>query len=534
MNAYMPMMIELAGLLLAWLLAAGLAAPLRRRLHRDPGPGAPLSTLAADLLAHIARPLMVLAVSQTLTMALRSWPAGWQWFSARPSHLTAWLFFWLGVAALGLVEGLVHTAYRRRGKAFPVPDLLLDIIRAVLVLAVALLVLRLELGINIGPVLASTALVTAVVGFALQGVLGNLLAGMSMHLVSTLRPGVWVEVDGIMGRVVKTNWRETRIRTPAGHMHILPNGRLADSRINNYSEPNSLRRHLINVGASYSDAPDQVIAALLEAARDVPEVRRVPAPEAMITEFQDYGINYRLHFWTNELHRDVPISGHVNRNIWYQFKRRGIEIPFPMSDKLLNDFMTVVYNQRKLMPEADDHAATLRDLLVSDLCTRVFVDGEGHPLLSDQDLARIAPMVKRQLYTAGETLCRQGDHGDCFWVLASGGLKGTVEKDGQTAAGFELARGAVVGEMSLLTGVPRSATLTVATGSELLEFGPAAFTTLLRLHDDLPERLSRLAAQRAEANRAALEELARRQGGNGEVELEEKGILRRLLRMIGR
>ncbi|MBU0740975.1 mechanosensitive ion channel [bacterium] len=534
MNQYTPLIIEIAVLTLLWLAASGMTAPLRRRLGKEGSGRAPASTLALDLFAYLSRPLLVLGLTQLAVLLSANWPAGDVWLSAHHAHLTAWQIFWLGLGAIALVEGIAHTAYHWRGETFPIPDLLLDIIRAVLVLAVGFMVLRMELGIDIGPLLASTALLTAVIGFALQGVLGNLLAGMSLHLVRTLRPGIWVDVDGVEGRIVKTNWRETRIRTRGGHMYIIPNARIAESKIHNYSEPTPLRRHVVSVGASYSDAPDEVLGAMLSAARAVPEVRRNPAPEAMITAFQDYGINYRLEFWTTELQRHNPIDGAVNRNIWYQFKRKGIEIPFPMSDKLLNDFMAVVYKQRKLPPVEEDVEAAVGDLRDSDLCTKVFVDTDGNPLLSHDDLEIVAPLVKRQPYTHGETLCAQGDAGETFWVIASGKLLGRVEQDSRVAAEFELRPGAVVGEMSALTGVPRSATLTVAESSELLEFGHEAFRALLSLHEDIPERLSELAARRAAENRAALEVLARQREDGEEVQLEQKGILKRLLRMIGR
>ncbi len=532
MTSYVPYTIEISVLVSVWLLALGLSHPLHRRLRQDNGPRP--SALAADLLAHIVRPGLMLVMGQLLLSAVNYWPAGKQWIGERPAHATAWNMFWIGVVLVGLLEGIAQLGFRRRGKAFPLPDLLLDILRAILLIAVGLWSLRWGLGISIGPVLASTALVTAVVGFALQGVLGNLLAGLSMHLVRTLRPGIWIEVDGITGRVTRTNWRETRVRTLGGHMYIFPNSTIAGSRIHNFNEPSSLRRHTIEVGASYSDAPDEVISALLEAVRDVPQVRSTPAPEALITQFQDYGINYRLTYWTTELQLDIPISGHVNRNIWYRFKRRGIEIPFPMSDKLLNDFMAVVYNQRKLAPESEDTNATLKDLLSSDLSSKVFVDSQGQALVTGSEWEQIAPLVQRQPYTAGEVVCRQGEPGESFWVLAAGGLRGHVDQEGKTATEFDLAPGAVVGEISLLTGAPRSATLTTTTGSELLEFGPEAFKALLRLHDDLPEKLSRLAAARAEQNREALEALSRLAGVEASVVLEEKGILRHLLGIIGR
>jgi small-conductance mechanosensitive channel/CRP-like cAMP-binding protein len=522
-----PLLMAAAWMLFTWVLASLLTSRFRRRLKRDNGASA--SALLLDLLAHILGPLLVIALTRLIALLQVPWIP-----ELDPLHLAAWQIFWTGVAAIGLLEGLVHIIYRRRNRSFPLPDLLADIIRAVLVILVGLAVLRWELNIDIGPLLASTALVTAVVGFALQGVLGNLLAGMSMHLVRTLQPGVWVEVDGIEGKVVKTNWRETRLRTLGGRMYIIPNSSIAGSKVHNFSEPTPLRRHEIFVGASYSDAPDAVIAELVAAARDVPEVRKAPAPLAFLVEFQDYGINYRLSFWTTELQRHVPIAGDVQRNIWYRFKRQGIEIPFPMSDQLLNDFMAVVYNQRKLQPGADQVQANLRDLLESDLSTKLFVDKEGQPLLADGDWEAVAPLVKRQPYTHGERVCRQGEAGNSFWVIARGTIHGEVKDQEKLVAEFDLHEGAVVGEMSLFTGVPRSATLKAATGLELLEFGPEAMGALLRLHDDLAESLAQLAADRAAANKEALEALAAADQSGDEPVLERQGILRRLWGMVGR
>jgi len=220
--------------------------------------------------------------------------------------------------------------------------------------------------------------------------------------------------------------------------------------------------------------------------------------------------------------------------IWYKFKRRGIEIPFPMSDQLLNDFMAVVYNQRRIPPSEAETDTTVDELWRSDLCTKLVVDEHGESLLTREDLARVAPLVRCLPFTHGETLCKQEEEGETFWVVSRGQLAGVVEKDGETVVSFELGPGSVVGEMSALTGVPRSATLTVAESAALLEFSPAAFRALLGLHDQLPERLSELAAARVAENRQVMEELARTRENREEVTLEKDGILRRLLRMIGR
>jgi len=515
-------------------LATVLTSRLRRGKRGERGSGSALLHLLRSLGGCASRPVAVLLITQAVLMLLDSMPEAAAWLRARPSHLDAWRMFWLGVLAVELIEGLAVQAYVMRRRVFPIPDLLLDIIRALFVLAVGFAVMKLQMGIDIAPLLASTALLTAVVGFALQGVLGNLLAGMSLHLVGSFRAGQWISIGDLEGHVVGTNWRETQVRTRAGHYITVPNAKVAEALIHNMEQPNPVRRHSVHVGASYADAPDEVLAALLAAARSVPDVRANPAPAAMITGFLDFGINYRLDFWTTQFYKHSVIDGDVNRMIWYQFKRRGIEIPFPMSDKLLNDFMAVVYNQRRLEPEDRELAARIDDLLGSDLCTKLVVGDDGRPLLDREALARIAPLVRRLPYTRGETVFVQGEPGDTFQVVVRGRLAVRVAQDQDVAAEFALGPGAVVGEMSLMTGAPRSATVTATESAELLEFGPAAFRAMLALRDEIPEALATLAAERAAQNRATLDRLSQEHEAAADAVVERHGILSRLLAMIGR
>jgi small-conductance mechanosensitive channel/CRP-like cAMP-binding protein len=432
-----------------------------------------------------------------------------------------------------LAEALACQFFALRHRPFPVPDLLLGIIRTLLVLAVLFAVLRGQLGINIAPLLASTALLTAVVGFALQGVLGNLLAGMSLHIVRTVLPQDWVIIGDVEGQVVQTNWRETRLRSRDGHLLIVPNSKVAESVLNNIARPEPRRRHAIEVGASYEDAPDEVIAALLAAARSVPDVIKEPAPEAFIVAYLDFGINYRLRFWSDQYFRRDDINGDVYRMIWYQFKRRGIEIPFPMSDKLLNDFMDVLAAQRNRPPEREQIDSAASDLLNSDLCRTLCVDPDGRSLLGGEELQRITPSVRRVRYTRGETLFRQGEAGETFYIVVRGRLKGRIDReDGTPPSAFEIGLGAVVGEMSLLTGMPRTATVTAVESAELLEFDKEAFGLVLAANERIPEVLARLAAERAAANAADFERLRKMHAGAMTGDLKQTSILKRLLHMI--
>ena len=510
----------LAGILFCgWLIGL----PLRRRAGQSSKP-------MGALLEPLATPLVVLLLSGLLKLIEDKLPK----LSALGNErlLKVWLAVWCVVTALALLEGLLALTYRLRGRAFPLPGLLRNLARGLLLGAAVLVVLRF-LGLNISPLLASTALLTAIIGFALQGVLGNLLAGMSIHITRSLRPGDWINLGETEGEVLQTNWRETTLRSTSGHTLIIPNSKLADATVHNMSWPNSVRRHSLFVDASYDAPPAEVVAALLASALAVPAVLRDPPPKAFPCAYKDFGIGYELRIWLDAYQNRTPISGEVNRMLWYQFKRRGIEIPFPMSDKLLCDFMHVVNTQQHLPAAPEEAERRVLALQRSDFIARLFVDAAGHPLLVEADLAQLAPLLRFVLFTAGETIFRQGDTCENCYVIVRGHLHGRVEfQDATPPTEFELPTGALCGEMSLVTGLPRAATLTAPEETELLEISPVAFTRLLGLRPEIPEKLAQLVAARAAQNAQNYDRLKAMNGSSANA-LKHDSILSRFKRLLG-
>ena len=520
-----------AGILLAAYL---LTLPVRRRFTQAHSESVEsqrrsLGQMAGVLLSYLVFSMVVLLAS----LGLSSWldlseePVIWL------PYLQAWISFWAIHLLVRLVEGLFVESFVQLGKPCPLTRLNRSLLRLAIMLTVAFVLIRYQLGQPINVLLTSTAIVTGVIGFAMQGVLGNLLGGMSLHTSRSMSIGDWIEVDGTVGRVVLVNWRETRLRTVGGHIVIVPNSKLADQTLKNFSSPSSLRRHEVPISASYGDAPGDVIEALLEAAQGIPEVEKHPAPDAYVTGFKDFCIEYVLRFWTRKYEQRMAIEGNVMRMIWYKFQRRGIEIPFPMSGRVLDNFMQAVHAQRFEKPLASEIEAVVDDLVESDFGRKLMADSEGACLLSRDELVTVARDVQRIQYTHGETLMSQNDEGETFYVLVKGILKGTItHADAARNIEFELQPGVLLGEMSMLTGLPRSATIVATTDCELLEFDRQAFTRLLSLREEIPQLLSDLAATRTEQNAQALEEL--KATSKGTVELGRTGILRRLRRMLGK
>jgi CRP-like cAMP-binding protein len=142
--------------------------------------------------------------------------------------------------------------------------------------------------------------------------------------------------------------------------------------------------------------------------------------------------------------------------------------------------------------------------------------------------------MRRIRYTFGEVLFSQGGPGDTCYVVVSGHLHGRVEYDDATQAiEFNVGPGALLGEMSLMTGLPRTATVHVQEEVELLEIPQNAFACLLALHPEIPAVLSQLVAERAAKNTAALERLKSITTEDLAQTLRQDNILRRFLRIIG-
>ncbi len=495
------------------------------------------------LMRCVAFPTVTLLFTLLATMVGRPWGLSVEGDAA--GQILAWNLFWATILTVRFLDWGVERIYIRRGKTFPVPLLLRRSILVVLYLLAAFVMLKYVLGVDITPLLATSAILTMVIGLALQGVLGNLLSGVSLSLVRTVEVGNLIAVGESEGVVVSTNWRETIIRTRDDDYIHLPNTLLASEKLTNYSKPEQTHRHHIDVGASYSDAPGDVIEALVEAAMEANVTLKDPAPVAYLKGYLDFGINYRLYFWSKNYWSRNRVEGEVGRLVWYKFKRRGIEIPFPMSDELLNDFMAVVYNQRRLPPEEEDVREMTQLLISSSFLTRPSEGEEApEPMLAGEEVARLAQRCRMIRYTKGEVVTRQGDEGEACYIVSKGSISGSIEyrEGGKTHRfAFEAIEGDLYGEMSLFTGMHRTATGLITEETELLEIPREAFACLLAEHEEVMMEIATIVASRNEQNAEFLAKVESLPDEERKQSCDSGVILKRLRnlaawgsRMIGR
>jgi len=457
-------------------------------------------------------------------------------FSSRTvePYLDAAIIFFIIFIFLRLVDAFFQNWFVRIKKPFPMPKVLHSLILAVIYLIVIFIILRGILGVNITPFLATSALLTMIIGLAFQGVLSNILSGMSLHLIKSFGKGDWIAVASNEGVVMDTNWRETRILDRYSNIVVIPNNTVASEKITNFSLPDRRTAITIPVKAGYGAPPTEVFKALREAAAEVPDVLSFPLPEAHLLSYDDFGITYRVKFWITNFARKHPIMAEVGSKIWYKFKRRGIEIPVPLSDKL-GEVMFSVDAEKKAKEIEAGVSQNFSDLMKSNFLKYKEGERAGEFLVSEDDMREFAGIVRRYRFAPGEVVFKQGDGGESCYVLASGKINGKIsyhEKGKEYKSEFTIEPGGLFGEMSLFTGMPRTATGVVEEEAVLLEIKAEDFACLLAKNPQLSEALAEIVSKRNLENQEFLEKLKELSKKDIEHSTNKRSILARLSSLI--
>lgn len=215
-----------------------------------------------------------------------------------------------------------------------VPSLVRDLIH-MSVLGLIVLAIFYQRGLDPLSLLTTSAVLTAVIGLALQNTIANIFAGLALHLDRTLGINDWVKVGDKVGRIAEIKWRSTLLWTEDGDLFILPNGRLLDAEVLNLSRPDDVQREEISVGFHYRHPPNEVKPVLLNAARSTPGVLTDPAPDCILVDFADSAITYKLRYWIKDYTHHAMIESDVRTQVWYAAQQAGLEIPFPIRTVIL-------------------------------------------------------------------------------------------------------------------------------------------------------------------------------------------------------
>ena len=359
-----------------------------------------------------------------------------------------WLF------AKHFIDGFVGSIYLGKIKKRPVDHILLDVIKLVILMVLCLAGLKSLLNVDPGSIVTSSAILTAVIGLSMQDTIGSLISGLLIQVEKPFKLGDWISVAGLEGRVVAISWRYTKIETQDRNFVIITNNAMAKDNLVNYNAPIAQVRRRVEIGVHYDVPPVKVKAALMAVALRNPKVLKNPPPRVFLAGYGDSAINYQLFYFIEDLalHRDVVDE--LYSSIWYQFKQEGIEIPYPMRN---------IINR-------ETGAAGSNQAIIGVLRGIPLFEGMG-----DEDLGILVNSSLVKVFAPGFKLVSAGAHDATLYVVLDGEV--AVNKGGHDLA--RLGMGSFFGEMSLLTGEPRSADVITTEATRCLIVDREGFKVLL-------------------------------------------------------
>jgi small-conductance mechanosensitive channel/CRP-like cAMP-binding protein len=445
------------------------------------------STLRA--LAGFVVSLVALAVARLLEA---------QQFTAAAGYLRSLAQYAEGLFVLYLATAAIFRVLLPAARLVT-PRILQDVVSAAGYVVWTFVWLRIN-HVDLTSIVATSAVVTAVVGLSLQDTLGNILAGVAIQTDRSIQVGDWLQIEDISGRVVEIRWRYTALETRDWEAVVIPNSALVKNRflvLGRRHGKRTLWRRAIPFNVDFRYPPSRVLEAVNEALRDaeLPGVAPDPRPCCVLSAFTDSVCRYEVLFWLADLGSDRQVLSRVAERVYSGLQRGGVPLAIPAQSVFLTE-ETEERRARKSERVRERGVEVLRRL---DLFRG----------LSPDELHRLAGRLAPSPFTRGEVITRQGDRDDWLYLLVSGEADVLVENDQcQRRHVATLTPGSFFGEMALMTGEPRSATVMAKTDVECYRLDRAAFQDIIQARPELAEGISTVLAGRREgleAVRSALD-----------------------------
>ena len=247
--------------------------------------------------------------------------------------LTAGLLLAVTVVAASALSSFVSRALLKRG-AKPGPVGTISTLLRYLVLVVGIGVALETAGINLAALFAAGALFAVGLGFAMQSIAQNFVAGVILLVERSIQPGDLLMVEGKVVRVLEMGIRASVARTRDGEDLVIPNAVLIQTTVTNYTLKDSIYRIKALVGVTYDSDMAVVKETLTTVARTVSETYAVEgkAPQVILTDFGDNSVNWEVAIWMNDPWIARPAMSALHEAIWWAFKDNGVVIAFPQLD----------------------------------------------------------------------------------------------------------------------------------------------------------------------------------------------------------
>ncbi|HEX7664734.1 MAG TPA: mechanosensitive ion channel family protein [Polyangiaceae bacterium] len=347
-------------------------------------------------------------------------------------------------------------------------------------------------GMNLSSVIATSAVVSGILAISLQTTLGNILGGFALQLDGSIHVGDWIMLDnGKQGKVREITWRHTVVETRDWDTIVVPNANLLSSQFTILGKRSGMplqHRMWVYFNVDFRYSPQRVIEVVNEALQAAP-IERIaldPAPHAICYDFAKDGRDsfayYAVRYWLTDLAVDDPTNSVVRTRIHAALKRAGIPLARPASTMfMVPDDATE--EERRNARHFSKRLDAIKGMSLFEKLTP-----EEQEFLAEHLLA--AP------FTAGETITREGAVAHWLYILRSGRAKICAKVEGVQKTITEIEAPDFFGEMGMMTGEQRTASVIALTDCDCFRLDKAGFQKIITDRPEIAAQISETLAQR--------------------------------------
>ncbi|HSG88799.1 MAG TPA: mechanosensitive ion channel family protein [Pseudomonadales bacterium] len=408
-----------------------------------------------------------------------------------------------------------------------VPSIVGDLAFGAAILLLVIAGMR-RFGVEPTSIVATSAVVTGILALSLQTTLGNVIGGVALQLDRSVRVGDWIQLEnGRQGRVTEIHWRHTVIETRDWDTIIVPNSSLLAANIiilgKREGEPVQ-HRMWVYFNVDFRFPPARVIDAVDQAlarGAPIPGVALTPAPNCVCMDFsndlRESYARYAVRYWLTDLLRDDPTSSLMRGRIHSALARADIPLAIPATQVFMEtDADRRAKKQAKAMSE---RLAMLRAV-------------EFLRMLNDEEMERLAAGLRPAPFVAGDVITRQGAEAHWLYLLAEGEVVVEITQGAQTRRVATIEAPGFFGEMGLMTGEPRRATVSAVTAVQCFRLDSAAFREILENRPGIVSEISAILAERQVGLQSARADLDER-SQSAMVAEESERLLTRISEFFG-
>lgn len=374
---------------------------------------------------------------------------------------------------------LLKTAFRGSGQS-EISSLLKTVISIIVYIVAFFVIFQSQYpGVQLAPLFTGSTIIGIVVGLALQDTLGNLFAGIALQADQPFLVGDVVTFNNKTGGVIEAvSWRGVKIRTFQNKLLVISNSVLGKEAIE-VSPKGNLNARLVFFNTVYSNSPAKTMQIVRDAVRQVANVSQKIRPVVRIKNLGDNGIDWEVKYWAEDYTLYNDTDALIRQRIWYAFNREKLEFAYPT---------------RTVHLVRDEEEPTIEDYLNTTVerFSRIPIFAP----LSDEELHKLAQSSKNRVFAPGEAIVRRGQEGNSMFVITSGTVDVEILVANEAKVINTLRESDYFGEMSLLTGEPRTATVRSQTETEVVQINKSALKPIFEANPELVETICKMIEER--------------------------------------